>query len=54
MIVDPGNISSDTHPIRDAIARLVAKEVGTPMTVEVLHDTAAAVLGEVSPKGTMP
>jgi len=54
MIADPENLSSDTNPIRDAITKLVAKELGTPMTVEVLHDAAAAVLGEVSLKGTMP
>ena len=32
----------------------MAKKLGTPLTVEVLHDAAAAVLGEVSPKGTLP
>jgi predicted NBD/HSP70 family sugar kinase len=32
----------------------VAQELGTPLTVEVLHDAAAAVLGEVSLRGTRP
>jgi predicted NBD/HSP70 family sugar kinase len=33
---------------------MVSEEVGSLVPVEVLHDAAAAVLGEVSPKGTMP
>jgi predicted NBD/HSP70 family sugar kinase len=54
LIADPENHSNDTNPIRDAIVERVAVELGTPLTVEVLHDAAAAVLGEVSPKGTLP
>lgn len=54
MIADPGYLSDDVNPIRDTITRLVAMQLGTPMTVEVLHDAAAAVLGEVSRKGTRP
>ena len=54
MAADPEYPSSDANPIRDAITKRVTKELGTPLTVEVLHDAAAAVLGEVSLKGTMP
>lgn len=54
MIADPENLPGETNPIREAIAQLVATELGTSITVEVLHDAAAAVLGEVSIKGTMP
>ena len=54
VIADPKNLPSETNPIRDAITRLVTNELGTPIEVEVLHDAAAAVLGEVSIKGTIP
>ena len=54
LIADPEHLCNDIHPIRDTITKLVARALGTPLTVEVLHDAAAAVLGEVSRKGTMP
>ena len=49
VIADPKNLPSETNPIRDAITRLVTNELGTPIEVEVLHDAAAAVLGERRP-----
>ena len=54
VIADPTSLPGESNYIRDTIAQLTAEELGTPVPVEVLHDAAAAVLGEVSIKGTLP
>ena len=53
-IADPESLSGESNYIQDTISELTAKELGTPVAVEILHDAAAAVLGEVSIKGTLP
>jgi predicted NBD/HSP70 family sugar kinase len=54
LVSHPDKLRDSDYSIRDAIAEQVARELGSPLTVEVLHDAAAAVLGEVSPHGTLP
>ena len=54
MVADPENIPSESNFIRDTLAELTTSVLGSPVPVEVLHDAAAAVLGEVSIKGTLP
>ena len=51
---DSDNLTGDSNPIQEMVARLVAAELSAPLDVEVLHDAAAAVLGEVSIKGSKP
>ncbi|MBV7339554.1 ROK family protein [Chloroflexi bacterium TSY] len=53
LITDPENLPSDSNPIQETIASLVAEKLGPPIQLEVLHDAAAAALGEVSLKGTL-
>ena len=50
----PEPLTGEPNPIRDAIADAVKQTLGVSLPVAVLHDAAAAVLGEVSRKGTLP
>lgn len=45
---------SVTHPVVENIERAIHERIGPRIPVAVLHDAAAAVLGEVSPRGTAP
>lgn len=42
------------NPYRDIIEGQLAKKLGRALSVELLHDAAAAALGEVSRHGTVP
>jgi glucokinase len=54
VVADPENIPQVANPIQKRIEDTVFRELGTNLPVEVIHDAAAAVLGEISPKGTLP
>ncbi|MEM7134283.1 MAG: ROK family protein [Chloroflexota bacterium] len=47
-------LPTTADPIHDAIAVLVSKALDSTIKIELMHDAAAAALGEVSPKGTLP
>ena len=54
VVADPENLPPVKNPIQERIEEMVFKELGMKLEVEVIHDAAAAILGEVSPKGTLP
>lgn len=54
VVADPENIPQVANPIQKRIEDMVSKELGTNLPVEVMHDAAAAALGEISPRGTLP
>jgi glucokinase len=54
VVADPENIPQVANLIQKRIEDMVLSELGTSLPVEVMHDAAAAVLGEISPGGTLP
>ncbi len=54
VVADPENLPSEKDSIQQRIEDMVSRKLGLNLAVEVLHDAAAAVLGEVSPGGTLP
>ena len=54
VVADPENLPPVKDSIQQQIEDMVSSKLGLSLAVEVLHDAAAAVLGEVSPGGTLP
>lgn len=54
VVADPGKLPTEKSDVQSGIEEAVARRLGIPLPTEVLHDAAAAVLGEVSIKGTLP
>ena len=54
VVADPENLPFEKNEIHEKIEELVSEKLGIQLEVEVIHDAAAAVLGEVSPGGTLP
>lgn len=53
-VADPENIPPTKDPIQERIEDMVYAKLGTTFEIEVVHDAAAAALGEISPGGTLP
>ncbi len=54
VVADPENLPSKMSEIQNDIEMAVSRRLGKSLPTEVLHDAAAAVLGETSIKGTLP
>jgi len=54
VVADPENLPPEKNPIQKRIEDVVFRELGVRLEAEVLHDAAAAVLGEISFRGTLP
>ncbi|MEM7530759.1 MAG: ROK family protein [Chloroflexota bacterium] len=54
LIANPETLPNTHNPYHEGIETLVHEALSQPLSVELLHDAAAAVLGEVSVKGSLP
>ena len=54
VVADPESLPAEKSHIQKGIEAAISNRLGKALPIEVLHDAAAAVLGEVSCRGTLP